>query len=297
MRTHKGGNIKNKNAWVGIGIFALVGIFMLFSGIKDYFGLKNATKVKDVKADQIKAGMMLSGETEIVWDYYCYETSDGNETYRWYLVPLDSTCTKFIGVKVHRKLFDSYEAVYASTADYYNGKTDRLTKKISYQGKVTKIKDEVKNNLNRYAKELGITNVDEFFLPYAIELKTTMSSVRSIVIGAVCMGLAILILILAIVGEKKDKRTEENTFAQIKVNPGWMNGYTINNDELSSLANGDLSAAEAKEDAEGLAADAEAMASEEFDAVQYAAENAEDEAEEAAEKVKDEIVADKIDVL
>ncbi|MBO4324558.1 MAG: hypothetical protein J5845_04045 [Lachnospiraceae bacterium] len=293
--------MKNKNAWVGIGIFALVGIFMLIFGIKDYFGLKNATKVKDIKADQIKAGMMLSGETDIVWDYYCYETSDGNETYRWYLVPLDATCTKFIGVKVHRKLFDSYEAVYNSTADYYNGKTDRLTKKISYQGEVSKIKDEVKNNLNRYAKELGITNVDEYFLPYAIDLKTTKSSITNIIIGVVCLFLAILIFVLAAVGEKKDKQIEENTFAQIKVNPGWMNGYTINNDELSGLAKGNLDTAEAKKEAEAPAADAEAAASEGYDSVQYAAENAASEAvekaEEAINEVKDEIVADKIEVL
>lgn len=292
----------NSGAWVGIGIFLLVGIAMLFMGISDYTGLKKAKEASTLQASDIKDGLMIKGKADLVLDYYCYETSDGNETYRWYLIPAINDMTlKYIGVKVNAKLFDSYEEVYKSTADYMEGKADRLTKTISYQGKVCKVKGDVEKNLGVWAKKNGVTeNQDEILLPYYIELKTTKSSITSIVIGAVSLVLAGLIFILSKARAKKDKQTEENVFANMKVNPGWMNNYVINNDELSATASGNAAAQETVNDTveavESTVVNAYDTAADAADDALKGAQDTVSEAVSAAED-KEEIVADKIDVL
>lgn len=302
--------MKNSGSFVGIGIFLLAGILLLFTGVHDYNGLKKAKEASTLDASEIKKGLMVKGKADIVLDYYCYETKDGNETYRWYLIPATNDMQlKYIGVKVNAGLFNSYEEVYKSTADFMEGKTDRLTKTISYQGKVTEVKGDVKKNLDVWAKKSGLTeNQDDILLPYYIELKTTKGSFTSIIAGAVCLFLSGLIFILAKFRNKKDKQVEEDAFANIKVNPGWMNGYVIDNDELNKAtgvsndvqndaAGAYAAAQDAIEDGYGVA---QSTVEDAFNTVQNTVSDtissAEEAVKEAAEE-KDEIVADKIDVL
>lgn len=296
--------MRNKNAWTGVILFTLIGAIMLFMGLKDYIGLKNAKDITKMKVEDIKPGVSLRGKTGIVLDYYCYETNDGNETYRWYLVPAgDDLTLKYIGVKVNAKLFPSYEAVCQSTWDYMEQKSDHLTKTISYQGTVSKAKDEVKKNLDEWARKSGIKNQDEVLLPYVIELKTTKASITSSIVGAVCLLIAILIFVFAVRREKTDKKTEEAAFAQIKVNP-WMTGYKLDSNELDSLASGNVGGAAEEPKQEEVPDELFAAADNLSDSfksaeteVKDAAETVQSEVSDAVESVKDEIVADKIDVL
>lgn len=297
--------MKNRNAWVGVLLFAFIGVVMLFIGLKDYIGLKNAKDITKMNVEDIKPGVTLRGKTSIVLDYYCYETSDGNETYRWYLVPAgDDLTLKYIGVKVNAKLFTSYDAVCQSTWDYMEQKSDRLTKSISYQGTVKAVKDEVKKNLQVWANKSGIKNPDDVLLPYCIELKTTKGSITSSIAGAVCLVISLLIFVFAVRGEKKDKQTEEAAFAQIKVNPGWTNGYKIDNSDLNSLASGNIGGSEEAPKPQEAADDLFAAGKDLSDSfkpveaeVKDASETIQSEASDAVENVKEEIVADKIDVL
>ena len=239
--------MKNGKAWVGIGIFLLVGIMAGFMGIRDYFGLKNAKDISTVEEKDYKNGLMVRGKTKIVMDYYCYETSDGNETYRWYLVPADNTVTgydvKYIGVKVNKSMFSSYEAVLQSTGDYWEGK-GVLSKELSFQGRMQKVTGDIESNLKQYITELAKQNghtyseYEKYFSPYCRELKTTKGAITNIVIAAISFVLAGLILILSIVGDKREKNVKGQLYGNQSaavMNP-WQKGFVIDDRELEQIS-------------------------------------------------------------
>jgi hypothetical protein len=232
--------MKNTRSWTGVVLFLLIALLLGIPSIKDYIQLKSAPDIYDLKESDYKEGKMVRGKADMVLDYYCYETNDGNETYRWYLVPSEGDMTlKYVGIKVNAKLFNDYEAVYNSTWDYLDGITDSLTKSISFQGRLKKVDGEIEKNLNNYIREAGATDQKDAFVPYYIELKTTKGSITSMIISAVCLGIAVVIFIIMFLKSKSDKKFEA-TAQQMRENQPWNNGVSlvIDDQELDRMAYG-----------------------------------------------------------
>lgn len=230
--------MKEGRAWIGVVLFLFIGVMFGIPSIKDYMQLKSAPDIYDVKESDYKDGKMVRGKADMVLDYYCYETNDGNETYRWYLVPAQGDMTlKYIGIKVNAKLFNDYEAVYNSTWDYLDGITDSLSKEITFQGRLKKVDGEIEKNLNNYIREAGASDQADAFVPYYIDLKTTKGSITNIIISAVCIGIAVILLVIAIIKAKSDKKFEASA-QQMRESQPWNNGMSlvIDDQELDRIA-------------------------------------------------------------
>ena len=262
--------MKNGRAWVGIVFCFVVALMLGIPSFRDYRQLKTATKLSTLDVSDYKEGKMVRGTASIIFDCYVSEWNDDKETYRWYLIPINEEDIeyKYVGVKVHSKLFNDYDAVWESTLSYWNGDTDGLTKSITFQGRLKKVDGEVKTNLDKYITKNNWDDYKDYFLPYYIELKTTKMSITNMIVSAVFLGLGFLLLLIAVVKSKGDKKFEAAAEKNFAATP-WNQGISlvIDDKELERIAfTGDVYDAEAAKadasQAEAAQTDAETAASE-----------------------------------
>ncbi len=233
--------MKNTRSWTGVVLFLFIALLLGIPSIKDYIQLKSAPDIYDLKESDYKKGKMVCGKADMVMDYYCYETNDGNETYRWYLVPCQGDMiSKYIGIKVNAKLFNDYDAVFNSTKAFFEGTSESLKKAITFQGRLKKVDGDIEKSLNDYIDyicEDGASDQKDAFVPYYIELKTTKGSIINIIISAVCLGIAVVIFIIMFLKSKSDKKFEA-TAQQMRENQPWNNGMSlvIDDQELDRMA-------------------------------------------------------------
>ncbi|MBO4653027.1 MAG: hypothetical protein J5649_06905 [Lachnospiraceae bacterium] len=198
--------IKGKSGFVITTIGAVViGIIFLVMGFSTVSGLKNAAQAEDTKVADYKEGMWLKGKTDLVWDYYCneYEEKDGvkTERFRWYLVyvkapdVISEDC--YIGVKVPASDFSKYEALIEESSNL----------ELTYQGKLVKCTDDVLKYKNKFMEEADKIYMDELGIhvstfiktpDYYVDLTTTKSGNTLMIIGGVCLGIGVILLLATI---------------------------------------------------------------------------------------------------
>lgn len=262
--------MKNGKAWVGIVFCFVVALMLGIPSFRDYRQLKTATKLSTLDVSDYKEGKMVRGTAVYLLDPYVSELNDDKEVYRWYLVAVDYPAidTPFVGIKVNSKLFNDYDAVLESSYDLWTGESDSPTKSITFQGRLKKVDGEIEKSLNDYISLRGWEKYKEDFLPYYIELKTTKMSITNMIVSAVFLGLGFLLLLIAVIKSKGDKKFEAAAEKNFAATP-WNQGISlvIDDKELERIAfTGDVYDAEAaKADAsqtEAAQTDAETAASE-----------------------------------
>ena len=234
--------MKNEKMWITIAICALVGIFMLGSGVFNYFALKKAPNLYEMNIDKLKKNEMVRGTAEFVYDYYCYETNDGIETYRWYLVPIfqGENDARYLTVKVHKDLFNSYDQLCDATWDYLDGKSDMPNFGMNFQGRLKTIKGDVKEQLDRYIEESG-EYADEWreaIIPYCLELVTTKGSIRSMIAGGIALAIGLALFLVVVIRDRKENAYIHH-LQQGRITTSLNPPTFIDDRELDNLMNGD----------------------------------------------------------
>lgn len=221
--------MKNSKTWIGVAFCIIIGLVLLIPALKDYRNLKTAPDVSDLKEEDYKEDLMVRGHADMVFATYCAQYDDNdNEVFRWYLVPAtDNTTPFYLGIKVNSKLFDSYNLIYDATWDYLEGKTDSLTKTISFQGRLKQVDGEVEKYLDKFIQENQTK--PEYFARYYVELKTTKASFGLMIAGAVFIFVGILMIFLGKFNEKRymEAASERHRIAQSPL----ANGFSLVLDE------------------------------------------------------------------
>lgn len=247
---------QNNTYWWGVILFLFIGLGMGFISVKDYFGLKNAKDITELKESDFKKGTYLHGETDVVIDYFCYEKKDNVETYRWYLIPVgDMLSGKYISVKVNAKLFKNYDAVCQSTYDFIDGKASGLTKAITFQGELKPFNNELKRNLKSYMKAAGESaeKAEDDVYPFYIQLETTKKSFTNMIISGVFLALGILLLV---VGRASTKRNEKNVeqFYMQSSQTVWNgpSSFTLNDNDINGISYTDSASKPAEQEGQDV---------------------------------------------
>lgn len=261
---------ENRNkAVMGMIMFLILSVLLGIPAFKDVMALKNSPDVAELTEKDFEPRKMVHGKTRMVIDYYCYETRDDKETFRWYLVPTtEDNTTKYIGIKVNAAMFPSYKAMYDSTWNFIEGKSEALTKEITYQGRLIKVEGEIKKNLEKFIKASG-TNSEELMdamILYYVELKTTKSAMIQLIIAGIFLALALILFFFGVMRAKKPSKQEAALMAQRAATP-WGNGISLSLDdreiEQISMSGGVGSSFEQDAPQAENTADGEAAASDE----------------------------------
>lgn len=233
--------MKNEKMWTTIAICVLVGVVMMGLGARDYFSLKSAKNLSEVDLDGLKKNQVIRGTAEYVYDYYCYETKDGVETARWYLVPVIQGMDdlRYITVKVNAKLFNSYEMLYDATWDYLDGLANAPTQVMNYQGRLKPLNKDIQKQLDEYVEKSEYEDEwREMIIPFCVELTTTKGAVRNMIIGAIALVAAGVLFLIIMIRDKKEKdyldRLHQGRIS-VSLNPS----SRIDDSELDNLLKGD----------------------------------------------------------
>lgn len=199
---------------------------------------KPVTDFEDLLETDPKEGMYVKGEVLYAIDYFAYEETwtenrDGSRTpaktsHYYYTIPGNGELWFGLEVKADDK--EAMETLVEETYDYmYGGEEPSV--KVSVEGRMTKMDDEMKGLFEEYLRDMGYTaqEISAMGEPFYVE-KVNMKSCRiTTAIGIVLMLIAILIFVIRF---KKSKSVFEKQEMQ----------YQDMNQDMSQNMNQDVDA-------------------------------------------------------
>lgn len=186
----------------GIIILLVAGGMMAYLSAGMFItSFKPANDFEDLQEIQAEEGMHIKGDVKYALDCFAYEetwkeNSDGSRTpaktsHYYYLLPGNKE--SFIGLEVSTSEQKSMEALVEETIAYLESGEEPTTK-VTVEGRVSKMDEEMKGLYESYLKEVGYTNEDIAAMgePLYIE-KAVMKNVR------IMFVLSVVLIILGVV--------------------------------------------------------------------------------------------------
>lgn len=177
------------------------GVFAFASSEMFFTSLKPVTNFEDLQETKAEEGMHIKGELKYALDCFAYEETwtenkDGSRTpaktsHYYYAIPgPDDT---FFAVEVSTDKQDAMEALADETVEYVQSGTEPTTK-VTVEGRMSKMDEEMVGLFEEYLEEIGYTQTEISAMGdfYYVE-KAAMKNVQ------IAFGVGVLLVVVGIV--------------------------------------------------------------------------------------------------
>lgn len=192
-------------------LIVIGGVFAFASSEMFFTSLKPVTNFEDLQEVKVEEGMHIKGELKYALDCFAYEETwtenkDGSRTpaktsHYYYAIPgVDDT---FFAVEVSTDAQDDMEALADETVEYVQG-GDEPTTKVTIEGRMSKMEDDMVDLFEEYLEEIGYTETEISAMGdfYYVE-KASMRNVRiSFGVGVLFMVVGIALVVVRFIKSK-----------------------------------------------------------------------------------------------